>query len=184
MTKDNQVTYKMGKKDMRVSGFLMPGAEVLDEGFLLKNVLLDGFRKEIRIIVPKGLLTEQKNESMLHVEILAENNFHSYAHELVYEIVAKEIIEISEQKNVNFCKIKGEISSLHVYHDKVDILVYARSKGDYSKNAYIPISFIKKGDQPLHLGQYVRIYGHLIERRFRKNGDLKVVLEVIGDYVY
>ena len=40
MTKDNQVTYKMGKKDMRVSGFLMPGAEVLDEGFLLKNVLL------------------------------------------------------------------------------------------------------------------------------------------------
>ena len=180
MTKD----YSMGRKDMRLSGFLMPGAEVLDERCFIKKILLDGFRKDIQIIVPKDLLTEQKNENMLHVEILAENNFHSYEHALVYEIIAKEINEISEQKNVNFCKIKGEISSLHVYHNKVDVLVHAKPKGDYSKNAYIPISFIKKCGVSFHLGQYVRIYGHLIERSFQKNGDSKVVLEVIGDYVY
>ena len=174
---------KNGRKTMRLSGFLMPGTDGFDGGRFLKKVLLDGFEKEIQIIVPKDLISDEDNERKLHVEIISDNNFHTSHHRLVHEILVKQLKETPEQNMINFCKIKGEISFLHVYGSKVDVIVHARrGRGDKGRDAYIPISFFE--EKSFKVGQYVRVYGHLVQRSYKKDGISKEVLEVIGDYVY
>lgn len=179
---------EIGKKDMILSGFLKPGftcTVVKNEEVYVKYIILDECDYEIKILVPKTLISSEQNDKYVHVELLAENNFHSKKHKLIFEVIVKFIKFGKEEHNVisSFGYVEGTICYLSVFKNKVDFLVKVNRQNytKLSKVAYVPCTYYNYEERFFKIGQYVKLWGNLIQRNFIKEEKLKKVFELKVD---
>ena len=179
---------KIGKKDMILSGFIKPEFSTKTakgEEIYIKYLILDECDYEIEILVPKNLISDEQNNKYIHAEILAENNFHSKGHKLIFEVLVKFIKfrEDKENTNSSLCYVEGNICYLNVYKNKIDFLVQVNRQHytELSKASYIPCVYYNYEERPFRIGQYVKLWGNLIQRNFIKENRLEKVFEIKVD---